>query len=90
MQNKANFKKIPMSTTTFIKTTYENFHRFLQRKNKPKTKPICKMAKMNAYSFIQRTYDEILPFYRQKNKAKTNPISKTPKNERNLIYNKGL
>ena len=39
MQNKANFKKLPMSAKPFAKTTYENFCYFLQRKNKANSKP---------------------------------------------------
>jgi len=39
MQNKANFKKLPMSANPFTKTTYEDFCYFWQPKNKAKTKP---------------------------------------------------
>ena len=39
MQNKANFKNLPMSATTFTKTTYEDFCCFLQPKNKANSKP---------------------------------------------------
>jgi len=39
MQNKANFKKLPMSATSFTKTTYENFRNFVQPKNKANSKP---------------------------------------------------
>jgi len=39
MQNKANFKKLPMSANPFTKATYGNFHHFLQPKNKANSKP---------------------------------------------------
>ena len=39
MQNKANFKNLPMSAKPFTQTTYENFRHFCQPKNKANSKP---------------------------------------------------
>jgi len=39
MQNKANFKKLPMSANPFTQTTYENFYLFGHPKNKANSKP---------------------------------------------------
>jgi hypothetical protein len=39
MQNKANFRKLPIYANPFSKTTYENIPNFLHPKNKANSKP---------------------------------------------------
>ena len=84
MQNKANFKKLPIYANTYTRTTYEDFYCFWQPKNKANSKPIQsqfpKRQKMNASSVYTKDYENEHPWKAKK----TNPIKPNYRKARDI------
>jgi len=89
MQNKPNFSKSQMNVSPYNTTDYENIANWTLGENKPNSNPIkpnFKKAQMNVNSFITKDYRKNNDFVVRINK----PNFQNAKNERKLIYYRGL
>ncbi len=89
MQNKPNFKKSQMNVKLYNTEDYENKWQRRVRKNKPNSNPIkpnFQKAKMNVNLYYTEDYRKKGDFEVRINK----PNLLKDKNERKLIYHKGL
>ncbi len=89
MQNKPNFQKSQMNVKLYNTTDYERNCNWTLGENKPNSNPIkanLKRAKMNINLTITKDYRKKDDFLVRINK----PNSQNTKNERKLIYSKGL
>ena len=89
MQNKPNFRKAKMNLSYLYTKEYQIFIPLAGKKNKPNSNPIkanFQRAKMNAKDFITKDYIKKDDFVVRINK----PNFQNAKNERKLIYYRGL
>jgi len=89
MQNKPNFRKSQMNVIIFIQMAYENIANWTLGENKPNSNPIkpnFQKAQMNVNLTLTKDYRKKADFIVRINK----PNFQNAKNERKLIYNKGL
>ncbi len=89
MQNKPNLVRRRRIANVFITTDYERKRNWTIGESKPNSnpnKPNLRKAKMNVNSIITRDYRKKDDFVVRINK----PNFQNAKNERKLIYNKGL
>jgi len=89
MQNKPNFQDAQMNLNLYNTTVYKNKTAFRRGKNKPNSnpnKPNLKIAQMDINSFVTKDYRKKDDFIVRINK----PNSQNAKNERKLIFYRGL
>ena len=89
MQNKPNVKYAQINVTSFITSKYVKVDTWCNQKNKPNSNPIkpnFKKAQMNVNLFITKDYRKNNDFLVRINK----PNFQNAKNERKLIYYRGL
>jgi hypothetical protein len=103
MQNKPNVKDAQINISSYMKSIYEKLDTWLIRKNKPNlvrpalfakelpdwsnpNKPNLKRAKMNVNLYFTEDYRKKDDFIVRINK----PNSQNDKNERKLIFYRGL
>jgi len=89
MQNKPNVKDAQINVNSYMKSKYEKLDTWLSGKNKPNSnpnKPNFQKAQMNVTSLITKDYRKNDDFSVRINK----PNFQNAKNERKLIYYRGL